>query len=136
VVALLPETLGGQTLPADSNRLEPRVLGPEILQKGATAKGTVVSTTELPMENRVLGAKGCSTWELTVDMNPDDGSPIYRAPLRISFTTQENAKQATRPGAELFLRYDPADPRTFSIDSFAMGHGDPYERLHKMLSQS
>jgi hypothetical protein len=136
VVALLPESLGGQTLPADSNRLEPGVLGPEILHKGATAKGVVVSATELPRENRALAAKGCSTWELTVYVKPDDDSPVYRAPLPISFTTPENAKQATRPGAELFLRYDPADPRTFSIDSFAMGRGDPYERLHKMLSES
>jgi hypothetical protein len=61
---------------------------------------------------------------------------LHHGEIAVARATQENAKQATRPGAELFLRYDPADPRTFSIDSFAMGHGDPYERLHKMLSQS
>lgn len=136
VVAMVPESMGGQTLPANSNRLEPRVLGPEILRVGAKAKGVVVSAVKLPVKNRAFAAKGWSTWELVVDVKPDDGSHAYRAPLVITFTARKNTKQVARPGAEVFLRYDPVDPRTFSIDSLAMGHGDPYERLHKMLSQS
>jgi ribosomal protein L7/L12 len=29
----------------------------------------------------------------------------------------------------VLLRYDPEDPKTLSIDSIAMGYGDPYESL-------
>jgi hypothetical protein len=30
------------------------------------------------------------------------------------------------------LRYDPAEPQTVTIDSIAMGYGDPYEAVRKL----
>jgi hypothetical protein len=53
--------------------------------------------------------------------------------LVISFTTLEKAQRAARVGAEVPIRYDPMDRQTFAIDSIAMGYGDPYEAVRKMM---
>ena len=80
-----------------------------------------------------LEAKGCSKWQLLIDVKPEDGSPPYQATLVISFTNPEKAHRAARVGAEVPLRYDPMDRQTFAIDSIAMGYGDPYEAVRKMM---
>jgi hypothetical protein len=134
-VALLPASMtNGQRIPAMANRLDPLVLGPQILREGAKATGIIVSAIQQPMNNPALEAKGCSKWQLVVDVKPEDGSP-YQATLVISFTNPEKAQRAARVGAEVPLRYDPLDRQTFAIDSIAMGYGDPYEAVRKMFSQ-
>jgi hypothetical protein len=134
LVALLPAAMtNGQRIPPMSNRLDPLVLGPEILQVGAKATGTIVAATQQPMDNPVLEAKGCSKWQLAIDVQPEDGSAPYQAMLVISFTNPEKAKRAAQVGAEVPLRYDPLDRQTFAIDSIAMGYGDPYEAVRKMM---
>jgi hypothetical protein len=134
LVALLPVSMtNGQRIPVMANRLDPLVLGPQILRDGAKATGTIVSAIQQPMNNPALEARGCSKWQLVVDVKPEDGSPLYQATLVISFTNPEKAERAARVGAEVPLRYDPMDRQTFAIDSIAMGYGDPYEAVRKMM---
>ena len=134
VVALLPASMtNGQRIPVMANRLDPLVLGPQILRDGAKATGTIVSALQQPMNNPALEAKGCSKWQLVIDEKPEDGTPAYQATLIISFTNPEKAQRATRIGADVPLRYDPMDRQTFAIDSIAMGYGDPYEAVRKMM---
>jgi hypothetical protein len=134
VVALLPASMiNGQRIPAMANRLDPLVLGPQILQDGAKATGTIVSAIQQPMNNPALEAKGCSKWQLVIEVKPEDGSSPYQATLVISFTNPEKAERAARVGADVPLRYDPMDRQTFAIDSIAMGYGDPYEAVRKMI---
>jgi hypothetical protein len=134
VVALLPASMiNGHRIPAMANRLDALVLGPQILLEGAKATGTIVSAIQQPMNNLALEAKGCSKWQLVIDVKPEDGSSPYQATLVISFTNPEKAQRAARVGAEVPLRYDPMDRQTFAIDSIAMGYGDPYEAVRKMM---
>lgn len=134
LAALLPASMtNGQRIPAMANRLDPLVLGPQILREGAKANGTVVSATQQPMNNPALEAKGCSKWQLVMDVKPEDGSVPYQATLVISFTNLEKAQRAARVGAEVPLRYDPMERQTFAIDSIAMGYGDPYEAVRKIM---
>jgi hypothetical protein len=134
VVALLPASMiNGHRIPAMANRLDALVLGPQILLEGAKATGTIVSAVQQPMNNPALEAKGCSKWQLVIDVKPEDGSSPYQATLVISFTNPEKAQRAARVGAEVPLRYDPMDRQTFAIDSIAMGYGDPYEAVRKMM---
>ena len=127
-MALVPGSwTQNQTLPRGANRLDPLVLGPELLRKGAKASGTVISATQQPMGNPGFEAQGFSKWALSMDVRPEDGSPAYRADLVISLTSREKAERIARVGAEVPLRYDPSDRQTFAIDSIAMGYGDPYE---------
>jgi hypothetical protein len=134
-VALVPASMTkGQRIPVVStNRLDAVVLGPQILREGAKATGIIVSAAQEPMNNPALEAKGCSKWRLLIDVKPEDGSPPYQATLVISFTNAEKAQRAARVGAEVPLRYDPMDRQTFAIDSIAMGYGDPYETIRKMM---
>jgi hypothetical protein len=134
VIALLPASMtNGQRIPAMANRLDALVLGPQILREGAKATGTMVSAIRQPMNNQALEAKGCSKWQLVIDVKPEDGSFPYQATLVISFTNPEKAERAARVGAEVPLRYDPMDRQTFAIDSIAMGYDDPYEAVRKMM---
>ena len=134
VVGLLPASMtNGQRIPVMANRLDPLVLGPQILRDGAKASGTIVSAIQQPMNNPALEAKGCSKWQLVIDVRPEDGSSPYQATLVISFTNSEKAERAARVGAEVPLRYDPLDRQTFAIDSIAMGYGDPYEAVRQMM---
>jgi hypothetical protein len=134
IVALVPRSMtGGQSLPATANRLDPLVLGPEILRRGARAAGIVTSALEQPMANPALAAKGCSKWQLVIDVTPDDGSPPYQSTLVTAFSNREKTERIARVGAQVPLRYDPADRQTFAIDSIAMGYGDPYEAVRNLF---
>src|SRR5712691_4865374 len=137
VVALVPGSMtGGERLPATANRLDPVVLGPQLLEQGAKAGGTVLSATAMPMANAALEKQGCSKWQLTLEVRPENGSPPYRAGLTISLTNPEKAARIADAGAQVPLRYDPSDPQTVSIDSIAMGYGDPYEAVRKLAQSS
>ena len=69
------------------------------------------------MNNPALEAKGCSKWQLVIDVKPEDGRPPYQATLVISFTNPEKEERAARVGAEVPLRYDPMDRRSLSTKS-------------------
>jgi ribosomal protein L7/L12 len=129
VVALAPASMTGvQTLPVGANRLDALVLGPQILEAGAKAKGIVKTADSMPMADATLAARGFSKWRLDLEVTPESGWP-YRAELTISLSTPEKAARIAHAGAEVALRYDPDDTKTVSIDSIAMGYGNPYETL-------
>lgn len=136
-VALVPPSmLNGHTLPAGANRLDPLVLGPQILKDGAKASGLVNSSKEVPLGDATLAAKGITKWELGMTVTPGNGQPAYPATLTISLLDQQRAARLTPVGTQLALRYDPLDPQTFSIDGPAMGYPDPYADLMKLLQRT
>jgi hypothetical protein len=135
-MALSPGSLGGgQTLGNAPNRLDPLVLGPQLLQSGAKADGKVISAQSIPLNNPMLTEKGYSKWELVLSVKPQNGlAAPYQANLTISLSSKEKADKIAYPGAEVPLRYDPLDLQTISIDSIAMGYPDPYEAAVKAFS--
>jgi hypothetical protein len=133
LVALMPASMtGGLKLPAGANRLDPVVLGPQLLQQGAKATGAVLSAAPEPLVNAALEKKGFSKWRLALEVRPENGSPTYQAGLVVSLTSPEKAARIASAGAQVPLRYDPAEPQTVTIDSIAMGYGDPYEAVRKL----
>ena len=133
-IALVPPSmLGGHTLPAGANRLDPLVLGPQILKAGAKASGLITSSKEVPLGDASLAAKGITKWELGMTITPADGQPAYPATLTISLLDASRVARMTPVGTQLPLRYDPLDPQTFSIDGPAMGYANPYDDLLKVL---
>ena len=128
-----PSLLAGHTLPAGANRLDPLVLGPQILRDGAKASGLITSSKEVPLGDAGLAAKGITKWELGMTVTPENGQPAYPASLTISLLNQERVARMTPVGTQLPLRYDPLDPQTFSIDGIAMGYPDPYADLLKIV---
>lgn len=136
VVALAPASMTGvQTLPVGANRLDALVLGPQILEAGAKAKGVVKTADSIPMADATLAARGFSKWRLDLEVTPESGWP-YRAELTISLSTPEKAARIAHAGAEVALRYDPDDTKTVSIDSIAMGYGNPYETLSSPMQST
>jgi ribosomal protein L7/L12 len=128
-VSIAPASMtGGQSLVQGANRLDPLVLGPQILKSGARAKGVVKSAESLPMAESVLAARGFSKWRLELEVTPERGWP-YRAELTTSLSTPEKAARIAHAGAQVPLRYDPEDPPTIAIDSVEMGYGNPYENV-------
>jgi ribosomal protein L7/L12 len=128
-VSILPPSMtGGQSLPKGSNRLDAVVLGPQLLRMGHKASGIVKAAEPRPLANEALAARGMSKWYLELEVQPEQGWP-YRAELTITLSTPEKAARIAHTGAEVQLRYDPEDPKTISIDSIAMGYGDPYASI-------
>ena len=133
-IALVPPSLlNGHTLPTGANRLDPLVLGPQILKDGAKATGLVNTSQEVPLGDASLAARGITKWALGMTVTPDNGQPAYPAQLTISLLNQERVARMTPVGTKLPLRYDPLDPQTFSIDGPAMGYPNPYDDLLKVL---
>lgn len=136
VVTLAPASMtGGQVLPTGSNRLDVLVLGPQILERGAKAKGVVKAAESMPLANPALAGRGFSKWRLDLEVTPESGWP-YRAELTISLSTPEKAARIAHAGAEVMLRYDPDDTKTVTIDSVAMGYGNPYEAALSAVSST
>ncbi len=136
VVTLAPASMTGvKVLPAGANRLDPLVLGPQLLESGAKASGIVKAAESVPMAEPALAARGFSKWRLELEVTPESGWP-YRAELTISLSTPEKAARIAHAGAEVMLRYDPDDTKTVSIDSIAMGYGNPYEALSRPMSST
>jgi hypothetical protein len=132
-VAIVPPP-NGQTPARGANRLDPLVLGPQLIAEGAKAAGTVQQASEQALGNPLLSGRGFSKWALVLDVVPANGSAPYQANLTISLTSPEKAERIAKVGAEVPVRYDPADPQTISIDSVAMGYGDPYAAVMKALA--
>ncbi|MGZ3871302.1 MAG: hypothetical protein ACXVJD_00205 [Mucilaginibacter sp.] len=135
-MALSPANLNtGQNLGTMTNRLDPLVLGPQLLKSGAKTEGTVVSANSIDLSNPMLATLGYSKWDLVLNVKPQNGTDKpYQANLTITLTSKEKADKIAYTGATVPLRYDPLDLQTVSIDSIAMGYPDPYETVIKAFS--
>ena len=135
-MALSPASFSnGQTLGVGSNRLDPLVLGPQLLKDGAKATGTVTSAKPMQLASAALAGQGYSKWDLTLDITPQSGlAKPYQANLVISLSSKEKADKIAREGAVVPLRYDPLNLQTVSVDSIAMGYPDPYEAAMKAMA--
>ncbi|QYE32949.1 ribosomal protein L7/L12 (plasmid) [Polymorphobacter sp. PAMC 29334] len=134
--ASLPVSLGkGYKLPAGMSRLDAVVLGPSILLRGAEAMAVVRAANEVPLANPALGATGASKWRLDLEVSPKTGFP-YQADLTITLSSAEKVARICHRGAEVPVRYDPADPKTLTIDSPAMGYAIPYDALAGSIASS
>ena len=109
-LALLPLSFtGGTKINPALNRLDPLVLGPQLLHSGGKAQGTVLSASHLTVSNPVLAAKGYSKYHVRMHMVPEDGSPAYDSEQDITFTTEEKAQRMATVGAVVPVRYDRND---------------------------
>jgi len=130
MVALVPLSFtGGQKLDATANRLDPLVLGPQILHEGKKGEGTVTAAEQVPLNNPVLESRGMQRWRLTMHIAPADSTPAYDADVTITFTTQDKVERICKVGATVPVRYDGNDPKSFVTDSMALGYPDPYETV-------
>jgi hypothetical protein len=121
---------GGEKLPRAGNRLDGYVLANEILYAGSKAQGTVMSAEEQPLTrkqdlNADLEVRGLSKRLIRMHIVPENGDPAYDGEMTIAVTTPEKAATISRIGAVLPVRYNSYDPQTLSIDTIALGFGDP-----------
>lgn len=121
---LPPEFTKGQTIPRTGNRLDSLVLADELLFAGAKATGTVNVAEKQSLPDAYTNA-GASKWLLRLSIVPEDGSAPHEGTTSIAVSNPEKAATISKIGASLPLRYDPNDPPTFTIDSIALGWGDP-----------
>ena len=117
---------GGRRSDPSANRLDPLVLGPQILLHGKQAKGTVTAATRIWTEGKFARDAGIQRWHLNFHVVPYDRSPAYDAEQDMSFTTPERATAVCHIGAEVALRVDSNDPHTIVTDSIAAGYPNPY----------
>ena len=127
-LALMPLSLtGGTRIDPRNNRLDALALGPQLLHLGAKATGTVLSAEQGSVSTPQLAAKGYVKYHLKMHIVPADGSPAFDAEQTLTFTDAEKVQRMATVGAEVPVRYDVNDRRTFATDSLAMGYPDPYE---------
>jgi hypothetical protein len=132
---LAPAQVGGQRLPREMNRLDPYVLGPELLRNGVRARGTVLASTQVPLgpEHEV---RGFTRFRLTFRIEPEiTALPPYQAEQIITLTRPDKIAAMATPGAVVPLRIDAAHPDTFTMDSIAMGYGDPYAEVLNLFRE-
>ena len=136
-IAVVPlSAVGNQHLPQGANRLDAIVLGPQILHEGAKAQGTILASTQLPINTPQLAAMGFTRWHLRVHIVPENGAAPYDAEQDISFSTPERAARLSTVGNTVPIRYDANDPHSFVTDSIALGYPDPYESTLAALKAS
>ena len=127
-IAVLPLSMtGNQRLPQGANRLDALVLGPQILHEGAKAQGTILASTQIPINSPQLAALGFSRYHLRVHIVPENGESPYDAEQDMGFSTPEKAARLGTVGNTVPIRYDSSDPQSFVTDSIALGYPDPYE---------
>ena len=122
---LSAELTGGEKIARTGNRLDGNILARDILFDGAEASGTVYRAEEqsLPAEYRRTQV---SKWQIFMHIVPQDGSAAaYDGSMMIAVSTTAKAAQINAFGTVLPVRYDPNDPPTLSIDTVALGWGDP-----------
>ena len=136
-IAVLPFSMtGNQHLPQGANRLDALVLGPQILHEGAKAQGTILTSTQVPINTPKLAAMGFTRWHLRVHIVPENGETPYDAEQDISFSTPEKAARLGTVGNTVPIRYDSNDPQSFVTDSVALGYPDPYESVLAAMKAS
>ena len=121
----------GQTIPRTGNRVDALVLADEILFAGAKGQARINSAVQLPLPETYT-REGISKWELQLSVFPEDGSTPYEGSTSVGVSSPDKAAAISQTGATLPIRYDPNDPQTFTIDSIAMGWGDPKLALAKL----
>ncbi len=127
-IAIMPLSLvQNQRIPQGANRLDAIVLGPQILHEGAKATGTILASTQIPINTPQLAAMGFTRWHLKVHIVPENGESAYDAEQDISFSTPEKAQRLSTVGSTVPIRYDTNDPQSFVTDAIALGYPDPYE---------
>ena len=134
MLLLAPSQIGGQRLPREMNRLDPYVLGPALLRYGARARGTVLSATPMPLSPE-HELRGFTRFRLTVRIEPEANLPSYEAEQTITLTRPEKIVAMATPGAVVPLRFDIANPETFTPDSIALGYGDPYAEALQLFRE-
>jgi hypothetical protein len=126
-----PEFTKGQTIPRTGNRVDAVVLANEILFAGAKAQARINSAEQESLPDAYT-RQGLSKWQLQVSIFPEDGSAPYEGSASVGVSSPEKAAVVSRTGDTIPIRYDPNDPQTFTIDSIALGWGDPKLALEKL----
>jgi hypothetical protein len=114
----------GERIPRTGNRLDALVLADEILFAGAKAQAKIESSVQQPIPDAYT-QRGMSKWMLQVSIVPDDGSAPYAGTTTIAVSNPQKAATVSQVGTTIPVRYDPNDPATFTVDSIALGWGDP-----------
>lgn len=136
-MAVLPlSATGGRKLPRDMNRLDPYALGPEILRAGMKGQAIILTAERVSLGNSELEARGYSRFYLRMRVRPENGDEPFEAEMHITLTAQEKIQRMANPGALVPVRYDSQDHATLSIDSIAMGYGDPYAETLALFRQA
>ena len=126
-LALAPLSLtGGAKLDKALNRLDPLVLGPQLLREGRKGMGTVETCEQRSVSNVALAGMGMQKWHLRMRIVPENGEAAYEAEQDVTFTTADKVARICVVGAQVPVRYDANDRMTFSTDTVAMGYADPY----------
>jgi hypothetical protein len=121
---LPPSFTKGDPIPSSGNRVDALVLADELLFAGAKAQGTVSAAEQMPLPD-AYRRSGASKWTLRMSVIPEDGSARYDGTMSIAVSSPAKAATISGVGATLPLRYDPSDPPSFTLDSIALGWGDP-----------
>lgn len=127
-VELLPPILtSGRNMPRGAGRLDPLVLGPQLLREGAIATGTVISADRVSLPLSLIDGQRGTRWQLRLRVVPHDQSmPPFEAEPLVTFTDTERADRICRENATVALRYDPDDLQTVATDPISEGLADPY----------
>ncbi len=126
-----PEFTKGQTIPRTGNRVDALVLADEILFAGAKGQARINSAVQQSLPETYT-RQGISKWLLQLSVFPEDGSAPYEGSASVGVSSPDKAAVVSQTGATIPIRYDPNDPQTFTIDSIAMGWGDPKLALAKL----
>ncbi len=136
-VSAVPIALtGGRRITPNSNRLDPLVLGPQILLQGNQARGTVTFAQRIFTSGAFARDAGIQRWHLKFHVVPLDQSPAYDAEQDLSFSTPERAAKVAQVGAQVELRVDRNDPHTIVTDSIAAGNPNPYPGMIDRWNQA
>jgi hypothetical protein len=114
-----------QSLIHGANRLDPLVLGPQLLAFGAKGKAVVRSAESVEIGYKDSAARDTLA-KLDLDVTPERGFPYRTA---ITLTLSAATKPLAQPGAIIPIRYDPTRPSTLALDAGALGITTPAEAL-------
>ena len=129
---IMPEEFTkGQKIPRTGNRVDMVVLAQELLFAGAKAQARVNSAVQQPLAETYT-QQGISKWELELSIFPEDGTAPYQGGASLGVSSPDKAAVISQAGTTLPIRYDPNDPQTFTIDTIALGWGDPKLALAKL----
>jgi hypothetical protein len=118
-------------IPQTGNRIEALVTGMSILRDGAIATGTLLSVEPLSIDTLYQNA-GVHKLTMRFRITPQDGGSPYEGSQSLAVVSPEKAAALSRIAATYPIRYDPADPQTFSVDTIALGFGDPRADLERL----
>lgn len=124
IVAVMPRSFTGGRKLDPKQRLDNRVLGPQLLREGARGQGTVLSMQRESAP--VLESMGHAKVTLRMRIVPDDGSEAYEASQGMIYSSEEKLVRFGAVGAVMPVRYDRNDRMCFCADLLSLGFPDPY----------